>query len=243
MVIELTKKELEPFRQLQKVPFEIGGILDVNEGGFERAGFVSGEKLSISSKQLPRYTIQYHTHPSYPGVPSDRGIFEYFIEQLDEKDISKLIDIVVQSVSEKDILAFIGSIVNGRLEAMMIFSPEGIYILKGNREQLRILTQNVNAIELLKIKGNEFTDRRNRIILEKANKLEEKIKRVSEKEKVVEIEIVQVEVGMEVCKLIKEMFRMVDCKYFPWQLEYINFKIDCCSLNSKQGFSELISQI
>lgn len=251
--IKLKKKDLKPFEKLQKVPFEIGGIMDINSSGLQRAAFVIGQQTAVKASQLPNYSIQYHTHPNIPALPSDQDTIEYVLKRYrsgqnkNKGPNSNLfpIDVLVQSVSDSDLYTFSISLLDKKTQVMMIFSPEGIYILNSEIDKINIYKKNKekDLKPHLKKESRKYLKKRNEILSEFEKKILEEMEGASiEKQKKL-LEEFQKNVGKSIAKLIDSSDFFIDCDYFPWNSKEIKFKVNPkgFKLNNNSIFIKLIS--
>lgn len=241
--IKLKKKDLKPFEKLQKVPFEIGGIMDINSSGLQRAAFVIGQHTAVKASQLPNYSIQYHTHPNIPSLPSDQDALEYVLKRYragqnkNKGDNSELfpIDALVQTISDSDLATFSMSLLEKKTQVMMIFSPEGIYILNSEIDKINKYKKEKKDKESkkdkelkdhIKSESRIYLKKRNNILTDLENDLLSNLKGNSvESQKKLLVDF-QKKVGYSISKLVDSSDFFIDCDYFPWSSKEIKFKLN-----------------
>lgn len=59
----LTKENRSIFQNLDKKPYEVGGYMDFNNKGLERADVYIGSEGSVDIDMTPDKEVEYHTHP------------------------------------------------------------------------------------------------------------------------------------------------------------------------------------
>ena len=231
--VKMKKKDLEPFKQLQSVSYEVGGIMDLNGRGLQRAAFVPGQHLAVKASQIPNYSIQYHTHPNIPALPSDKDTIEYVLSEFKKGKTGKKfpIDALVQTVSDSDLSTFSTSLLLKKAQVMIIFAPEGIYTLSVDQEKLKDFKDGMKTKSqtkrVLNNVSEKYLEKRNEIIGQEEKKLLSALK----KEKL--LLKFQKTIGKEISKLIDEDHIMIDADYFTWDDKEVSFPIDKKGINFK----------
>ncbi len=59
----LSKTHRDIFQRLDRKPYEVGGYMDFNNKGLERADIYPGRKGSVDIEITPDKEVDYHTHP------------------------------------------------------------------------------------------------------------------------------------------------------------------------------------
>lgn len=254
--VKISNLELKVFRQLQKSSFELGGKIILNGNGVERTEMVNGSRRNVLVSQFPIGQIWFHTHPSIPLVKVGETMFDRVLKDLKKtkgKDFS--VDIIVQPVSDDDLLAMTESINEEKTCVMMVFSPEGVYVmekgvsLKSMRKSpsfsLTALAKGVlpgdstlskisrmlppkKRNELMK-RAREYLRMRDELVLSHQEDLIKSLgKLVSEKSKKELLAKFQKQMGRKVAKLIGEIYPEISVKYYPWTTRTIELDLGSC---------------
>ena len=252
--VKISNLELKVFRQLQKSSFELGGKIILNGEGVERTEMVNGSRRNVLVSQFPIGQIWFHTHPSIPLVKIGETMFGRVLKDLvktKDKDFS--VDIIVQPVSDDDLLAMTESIQEEKTCVMMVFSPEGIYVmekgfsLRSARKTpsfsltalakgvlpsestiSRISRMIVPRKELMK-RAREYLRMRDELVLSHQETLIRSLRKmVSEKSKKELLAKFQKQMGRKVSKLIGEVYPEISVKYYPWTTRTIELDLGSC---------------
>ena len=240
VTVTLKKKDLIPFYKMRQIPFELGGILDISEEGLLRSGIVGGSKKTVHSSQLPDYAVHFHTHPSFPAVPDNIGIFEYTIERYKKKPSKFPIDVMFQSVSNSDISTFSAIVLQNRSQAMLIFTPEGVYVLTPDLAKLRNLQPEQRDIEALQKEGKDILKKRNEIITDDIKKMKAYLlnalgpkskprpaSQVDEQEIISFLQKTQKNLARKIVEMINQDHSILRVRYYIWTTDKIDIEIYC----------------
>lgn len=135
-MLKISRRELQVFRELQSSPFELGGKIVLNRKGVSKTELVNGSRQNVRVDQIPKGLLWFHTHPNIPLVKPGETAFGNVFKQLNKtkgKDFS--VDIIVQPISDDDLLAMTAAIKQEKTCVMMVFTPEGVYLMsEGTRK-------------------------------------------------------------------------------------------------------------
>ena len=230
ITVVLKKKDLDPFYKMRQIPFEMGGILDVSEDGLLRSGIVGGGKKTVRSSQLPNYAVHFHTHPSFPAVPDNTGIIEYTISVYKKKPSKFPIDIMLQSISNSDLSTFSSIVLQNRSQAMVIFSPEGVYILTPDPDKIRVFNKGKDS-NFLKKEGMRILNERNSIITDEIvhikKYLEEALGTDNDKKIIKRLQEFQRGIANKIVKMIRHEHSILHARYYTWNAKEISIEIYC----------------
>lgn len=217
--VHLSVRDLEPFYKLQQTSFEVGGILDVSPKGLERAGLVIGSKRAVNAKQLPDFTVLYHTHPSYPHAKDHYSAISKQIDYLQSNQCAidmqgsgcKIqVDSLIQTVSDSDLSTFSDTCLNRKGHTMIIFAPEGTYVLQCRN----------NPKDLAKAKLSEISKKylktRNETIFAHVRELESELEGKNDSDYKPILLRFQKKLAKNVCDLINDTHPVLECKFFEW---------------------------
>lgn len=239
VTVTLKKKDLEPFYKMRQIPFELGGILDISENGLVRSGMVGGSRKTVGSNQLPNYAVHFHTHPSFPAVPDNTGIIEYAVELYKRKPSKFPIDVMLQSVSNTDLSTFSSIVLQNRSQAMVIFSPEGVYVLTPDPSKLRTFDKERNGdIEELKKEGKRLLELRNEIITDCIEKIKEflvnelgtksnPITNVDDEKIISRLRTFQRKLANKIVGMINKEHSILHASFHTWSAKEIGIEIYC----------------
>lgn len=239
VTVSLKKKDLGPFYKMRQIPFEIGGILDISEDGLLRSGIVGGSKKTVNSSQLPNYAVHFHTHPSFPAVPDNTGIIEYAVTVYKRNPAKFPIDIMFQSISNTDISTFSSIVFQNRSQAMIIFSPEGVYVLTPDPSKLKKIKERPD-IDTLKKEGLRLLEARNDLITEELVKIKEFLvqelgtkdspkasSQVNDKRIVTRLKSFQRNLANKIVNMVNRKHSVLHARFYTWSTKKINIKIYC----------------
>ena len=130
MTLKISRRELQVFRELQSSPFELGGKIVLTRNGVKQTVLVNGGRQNVRVDQIPEGLLWFHTHPNIPLVRPGETAFGNVFKQLKKsrnRDFS--VDTIVQPISDDDLLAMTASIQKEKTCMMMVFTPEGVYLM------------------------------------------------------------------------------------------------------------------
>ena len=225
VTITLKQKELKMFRDLRRSSHELGGIIEVGPSGsgVKNVKIVNGTRTYITVDALPRSEIQFHTHPEIPVVKKQQDSVDASIERFNREQKMKgdfPVNTLVQPISDDDLTAMMTSLVENRNCVMLIFSPEGIYVLyrtdsHGSKDDLK--REHRQADKWHKASKAYLRERDNAIIDEFDNKYLKKYKSLkSHKERRALLEQFQRRTGKAIVKIAQKHIPVLGVKYYTW---------------------------
>lgn len=135
-MLKISRQELRMFQELQSSPFELGGKIILSRKGVKKTEVVNGSKRNVRVDQIPKGLLWFHTHPNIPLVKPGETMFGNVFKELKKKNNNDFsVDIIVQPISDDDLLAMTASIKQEKTCMMMVFTPEGVYLMsEGHRK-------------------------------------------------------------------------------------------------------------
>jgi hypothetical protein len=235
ITVKLTSRDLEPFYKLRQTSFEIGGILDVSENGLVRSGMVVGTGDAVNSSQLPDYAVHYHTHPSFPSVPFNKNPIDHALEIYNRESSGSgsgtnfPIDIVFQSVSGTDLSTFSTILHQNKSQAMLIFAPEGIYVLTSNQIGLDdyINLTIDKAHDMFIQESKNYIKVRNELITRLLEEITSRNRGLNKEISTDQITSLQKKAGHAVADLITSTHTFLNADFYPWTVKEISITLSC----------------
>lgn len=244
----LRKKDLELFKRLQLLPYELGGkIVLESEGRSEKVKeirFSHGDRRSLDTHDIESGILWFHTHPSFPSV-GNLTVHSKVLSQMKKRNGGFTIDIPVSPVSDTDLLLMISLLKSKRVCGMAVFCPEGIYILSNGKndnspkrspgmferspESATLKLRNMNR---LNSSAELFLKKRDKMISNDYYEFVNKTKNTSDSNKRTQLFRFQNQVGKKVKRLIDEYFPELSTQFYVWRSKEIHIHLDNCILNS-----------
>lgn len=229
VTVKLKQRDLKIFYDLRRSSRELGGIIEVGDKKSE-VKIVNGERSYITVDTLPRGEIQFHTHPEIPVVKKKQDSIDASIERFDKQNMKGdfPINTLVQPISDDDLIAMTTSLVENRNCVMLVFCPEGIYVIHRTakngswedlkREYKKIDKWNKASKEYLRERDNNIVDYFDDKYLEKYKKL----KSHHDRRKL--LKDFQHKTGRAIVKIAHKHIPLLSINYYRWDVNEIVLK-------------------
>lgn len=238
---KITRQDLARFKQIQKHPIELGGKIILSNKGIIKIITIEGSKRFVPVAKFPMGILWFHHHPCIcsPPIKPHEDILDRVLAELDKKKGRDFpIDILVQPISDDDLLAMTESIQRKKTCMMMVFTPEGVYIIseRGTQCQARgscgSKLPDPNARQTKK-NAKKYLEMRDDVIIENQQRLIKRLRRV--KSVAIKKRMLyqyQKLIGKKICRIQARVYPEILLRYYPWTTRQIVISKKNCFLNS-----------
>lgn len=217
---KVANKHLLMLFALRRLPYEVGGVLDLNPQGLQRMVVFPGRRdEAVDPHQFHAFPVLFHTHPDNPAFVSESDRADA-IQKRWRTDHKLDWDLIIQPPSAGDLFSFVTFVIHRVSEAMLIAANEGLYCLQMNRAGYERISWETNRDPLSMLNSAETCaheyDKATDILLKDLQKWT--ASKISAKEPLsdVTIQIIQKHIASEVTRFINDSFDVVRCRFIPW---------------------------